>query len=203
MTRGSGCPPPLLLSRSILQHVRNVCQARAGLSHLPIVQQPTSRASTSLAPRGMRTIHDSPCVNHLPVGTSFRIDPGYSASRPPDKYGGRRRPATGPPRWGHASVLRTTAIHHRRARRGRPCSVALGLTKRVLMRSVLTRERTAPLCATLACRTRRRRQACGITEPPQALAPGTNERREPSSRRYSGNVRSREPLGLLGGTVPL
>jgi len=119
MTRGSGCPPPLLLSRSILQHVRNVCQARAGLSHLPIVQQPLSRASTSLAPRGMRTIQDSPCVNHLPVGTSFRIDPGYSASRPPDKYGGRQRPATGPPRWGHASVLRTTAIHHRRARRGR------------------------------------------------------------------------------------
>jgi hypothetical protein len=42
----------------------------------------------------------------------------------------------------------------------------------------------------LACRTRRRRQACGISEPPQALAPGTNERREPSSRRYRGVVHS-------------
>jgi hypothetical protein len=100
MTSGSGCPPPLLVSRSILQHVRDVCQARTGLNHLPIVQQPTTRASTSPAPRGMRTIQDSPCVNHLPVGTSFQMAQATSSHAP--------QPASGPPRQGHASVLQTT-----------------------------------------------------------------------------------------------
>jgi hypothetical protein len=43
----------------------------------------------------------------------------------------------------------------------------------------------------------RPRPACGITEPPQALAPGTKERREPSSRRYRGTVESSRASCLL------
>jgi len=33
--------------------------------------------------------------------------------------------------------------------------------------------------------------ACGIAEPPQALAGGTDGRRRPSSRRYSGKAVAR------------
>jgi hypothetical protein len=119
MTTGSGCPPPLLLSRSILQHACNVCQARAGLSHPHIERPATKRTSTPFAPRGMRTIQDPPWVNHLPVGTSLRIAPGYNASRPPDLRVGRSQPASRPPRRGHTSVMRTTSLNHRRARGGR------------------------------------------------------------------------------------
>jgi hypothetical protein len=56
------------------------------------------------------------------------------------------------------SEASSDATAERWNRRSLRCSVALGVKKRVLMRSIFTKERTAPLRATFASRNRRRRQ---------------------------------------------
>jgi hypothetical protein len=73
-------PTPSRVSRQILQHVRNSCQARSGLSDLPFVRRGARQASMPVSPLGVHTIRNSPCVDHLPVGTSSAIGPRYSPS---------------------------------------------------------------------------------------------------------------------------
>ncbi len=64
MTKGSGCPPPLLVSHWILQHPRNLCQAGSELRLRPIAPHRERRASTPFGRQGTRRIQDPSSGDH-------------------------------------------------------------------------------------------------------------------------------------------
>jgi len=87
--------------------------------------------------------------------------------------------------------------HHLCVRRRYGCSVALGVKKRVprallrrRARSVLTKERTAPIACDVHVSGNDRRERRRGDGNVGGLALGTNRRREPSSRRYRGAIHS-------------
>ncbi len=79
-TKGSGCPPPHFVSRPILLHGRNPCQAGSGLRLHPVAGRRERRAATPSELRGARRIQVSSCGDHPLVRTHQDPETAYCAA---------------------------------------------------------------------------------------------------------------------------